>query len=69
MSKSYLSMLEQASYLAEKLEFENMLMSILIINPAFEDNFWVTFRDNFITKERNKKFLHVSNPKHDQGRP
>ena len=27
-------MLEQASFLAEKLEFENMLMSILIINPG-----------------------------------
>ena len=33
---SYLSMLEQATYLLLKLEFENMVMSMLIINPAIQ---------------------------------
>ena len=30
----YLSMLEQATFLSLKLEFENMVMSMLIINPV-----------------------------------
>ena len=30
----YLSMLEQATFLSLKLEFENMVMSMLIGNPA-----------------------------------
>ena len=32
----YLSMLEQATFLSLKLEFENMVMSMLIGNPANE---------------------------------
>ena len=32
----YLSMLEQATFLSLKLEFENMVMSMLIGNPDFE---------------------------------
>ena len=28
-------MLEQATFLSPKLEFENMVMSMLLINPAF----------------------------------
>ena len=33
---NYLSMLEQATFLSLKLEFEIMVMSMLIINPVFE---------------------------------
>ena len=32
---NYLSMLEQATFLSLKLEFENMVMSMLIINPGY----------------------------------
>ena len=32
---TYLSMLEQATFLSLKLEFENMVMSMLIGNPGF----------------------------------
>ena len=33
---TYLSMLEQATFLSLKLEFENMVMSMLIGNPDFD---------------------------------
>ena len=32
----YLSMVEQATFLRLKVEFENMVMSMLIINPVIE---------------------------------
>ena len=36
-------MVEQATFLVLKLEFENMVMSILIINPA-QNQYWISNR-------------------------